>query len=398
MNTVINCLLVFFGITAVETIYLFVFALAGRLGRLPNLPDSINRPPHLRRMAVLVPAYKEDMVIVDSAQQALSQTYPREWYDVIIIADSLQAATLQKLSRLPVQVVEVSFDVSTKAKALNATLDRLKKDYDVAVVLDADNVMAPDFLTRINAAFDQGWKVIQGHRVAKNTNTSIAILDAVSEEINTHIFRRGHRVLGLSGSLMGSGMAFDFALFKHHMSQINTTGGFDKELEMRLIHDGFRIDYLDDALCYDEKVQSLAVFEKQRTRWIAAQLKYLRRNLPSGIRQLLRGNFDYFDKVFQTLFLPRVILLGFLTISLLVALLLGSTELLVLIGAQLGMLLFSFYVAIPVSLMKCLTWKEVSQVPALFFRFLRSITRIGEAGKRFINTPHTTTRTAINEG
>ena len=387
--------LIFFGIIAIETVYLFVFAVAGRLGHFP-LPTPTTRPRQ-RRMAVLVPAYKEDMVIIDSAQQALVQDYPRELYDVIVIADSLQPATLKKLATLPVQVVEVSFEVSTKAKAINATLESLKTAYDVAVVLDADNVMAPDFLTRTNAAFDAGCKVVQGHRVAKNTNTSIAILDAISEEINTHIFRRGHRVLGLSGSLMGSGMAFDFDLFKHYMGQINTTSGFDKELEMRLIRDRFRIDYLDDALCYDEKVQNLAVFEKQRARWIAAQLKYLRRNMPSGLRELLRGNFDYFDKVFGTTFLPRVILLGFLAIGVLLAVVLSSAELGLLTVSQLIMLLFSFYLAIPGDLMKRITWREIGQVPAVFFRFLKSLTRIGEAGKRFIHTPHTTTSTAIKE-
>lgn len=395
MTTIIQLLTALFCLTAIETIYLFVFALAGRWGQLSAPVISLGG--RSRRMAVLVPTYKEDMVIIDSAQQALLQDYPSNAYDVIIIADSLQDATLKKLATLPVQVVEVSFDVSTKAKALNATMERLKADYDVAVVLDADNVMAIDFLSRINAAFDHGWKVVQGHRVAKNTNTSIAILDAVSEEINTHIFRRGHRVLGLSGSLMGSGMAFDYTLFKHYMSQINTTSGFDKELEMRLIRDHYRIDYLDDALCYDEKVQSLAVFEKQRTRWIAAQLKYLRRNLPSGIQQLFRGNFDYFDKVFLTMFLPRVILLGVLSIGVLLSILVGSIELFALVGSQLALLLWSFYLGIPADLMKRVTWKELIQLPALFFRFLRSITRIGEAGKRFINTPHSTTSTAINE-
>ena len=395
MTIVISLLLLFFYLTAIETIYLFVFTVAGKLGRLPE--PALNTNPVWKRMAVLIPAYKEDAVIIDSAQQALLQDYPRGAYDIIVIADSLQESTLRKLKALPIQVVEVNFEVSTKAKALNATMAQLKTGYDVAVVLDADNVMATDFLTRLNMGFNGGWKAVQGHRVAKNTNTSVAILDAVSEEINTYILRRGHRVLGLSGSLMGSGMAFDFGLFRHYMSQINTTGGFDKELEMRLIRDHFQIDYLEDALCYDEKVQNAAVFERQRARWIAAQLKYLRRNLPSGIVQLFQGNIDYFDKVFLTLFLPRVILLGFLIIGVGVAMLLSSMGLLLLAGGQLILLLFSFYVATPTDLLKRITWKEISQVPGLFFRFLRSLTQIGEASKRFINTPHTTTSTAINE-
>ncbi len=394
MNIVLSILLVFFGLTAVETLYLFLFTLAGRLGKVPG-PSPVSEAGR-RRMAVLIPAYKEDFVIVDSARQALVQDYPQTHYEVIVIADSLQAATLRQLGELPVRVVEVSFEVSTKAKALNATMAQLEPGYEVAVVLDADNVMAPDFLTQVNAAFAGGWNVLQGHRVAKNTNTSVAILDAVSEEINTHIFRKGHRVLGLSGSLMGSGMAFDFALFRHYMNQINTTGGFDKELEMRLIRDQYCIEYLEDALCYDEKVQNLAVFEKQRARWIAAQIKYLRRNLLPGLGQLVRGNFDYFDKVFLTALLPRVILLGFLSIGTLLALVMRSPALIVLAGGQLVLLLFSFYLAVPKALMERVTWQEIRQLPAVFFRFLRSLTRIGEAGKRFIHTPHNTTGEAMN--
>jgi cellulose synthase/poly-beta-1,6-N-acetylglucosamine synthase-like glycosyltransferase len=180
------------------------------------------------------------------------------------------------------------------------------------------------------------------------------------------------------------------------MSQINTTGGFDKELEMRLILDRIPINYLEDALCYDEKVQSSAVFERQRTRWIAAQLKYLRRNFMSGLIQLFKGNIDYFDKVFMTMLFPRVILLGFLSISALLSLLMASYSLLLFAIAQLFVLSLSFYIATPSSLLERLTYKEIRQVPGLFLRFLRAATRIGEASKSFINTPHTTTSEVIN--
>jgi cellulose synthase/poly-beta-1,6-N-acetylglucosamine synthase-like glycosyltransferase len=45
----------------------------------------------------------------------------------------------------PIKLIEVSFDKSTKSKALNKAMATLDQDYDIAVVLDADNVMAPDF-------------------------------------------------------------------------------------------------------------------------------------------------------------------------------------------------------------------------------------------------------------
>ena len=75
----------------------------------------------------------------------------------------------------------------------------------------------------------------QGHRIAKNVNNSFAILDAISEEINNLIFRKAHRVVGLSSALIGSGMAFDYKIFKKEMKDIKAIGGFDKELEMNFL-------------------------------------------------------------------------------------------------------------------------------------------------------------------
>jgi 1,2-diacylglycerol 3-beta-glucosyltransferase len=251
-------LYVFYGLTAFFAGYALIFSIAGLWTQKQVIVDAQNLQSPFKRMAILLPAYKEDAVIVDSARRALTQAYPQQSYEVIVIADSLQPDTLLQLYALPVRVIEVSFDVSTKAKALNVALEQLH-GFDVAVILDADNVMAPRFLHLINIAFNQGWRAVQGHRMAKNKNTSIAILDALSEEIQNHILRKGHRSLGLSSALIGSGMAFDFELFRTLMQQIHTTGGFDKELEMRLLKQRIKINYLEKAICYDEKVQNLGV-------------------------------------------------------------------------------------------------------------------------------------------
>jgi len=100
----------------------------------------------------------------------------------------------------------------------------------MVVILDADNLMAKDFLKRMNLGFANGFKVIQGHRIAKNSDTSFALLDGISEEINNHIFRQGHRAAGLSSALIGSAMGFEYVLFKRFMIDIDAIGGFDKEL------------------------------------------------------------------------------------------------------------------------------------------------------------------------
>ena len=148
----------------ISCLYVFVFAVAGHAYKKRKHTGKSK----LHKIAVFIPAYKEDNVIVDVANEALKQEYPPSFYDVIVIADSLQDNTLKKLRELPVKVVEVSFEKSTKTKALNAAMDQVTRSYDYALILDADNLMESRFLTKLNDAFNKGFKVVQGHRKAKN--------------------------------------------------------------------------------------------------------------------------------------------------------------------------------------------------------------------------------------
>lgn len=288
--------------------YYLIFALASKVGRFSKRAPAENTQ---RKFAVLIPGYKEDNVICEAAGEALKQNYPSDLFDVVVIADSFKPQTLKSLRELPIKVIEVSFEVSTKSKALNKAMEQIGDDYDVALILDADNIMERDFIEKVNHSFNCGYIIVQGHRVAKNTNTPFAILDAISEEINNSIFRKGHRVLGLSSALIGSGMAFDYKFFKQRMLGIKAVGGFDKELELTLLREGYVIEYLDHAIVFDEKVQKAEVFANQRKRWLSAQFVYFKRFCLSGIYHFFsNGNIDFLDKVYQMIAPPRVLLLG----------------------------------------------------------------------------------------
>ena len=83
-------------------------------------------------------------------------------------------------------------DLNMKSRSLHAALETPSvADADIVMILDADNIMAPGCLEKVNAAFHAGYQAIQCHRTAKNKNTSVALLDAMSEEININLFRRG---------------------------------------------------------------------------------------------------------------------------------------------------------------------------------------------------------------
>ena len=207
------------------------------------------------RMAVLIPAYREDRVIDQSVEAILAQQYPRERYEAVVIADHCAPATLERLGQLPIRLLEVEFENSSKAKALNYAVAQLAaagETFDMAVILDADNTVAPDFLSRLNDGYHSGAQAIQAHRRAKNLHTDTALLDAVSEEINNSIFRKGHVALGVSSALIGSGMAFDYNWFCNNITQVSSAGE-DKELEVLLLKQGIFIEYLDDVEVLDEK-------------------------------------------------------------------------------------------------------------------------------------------------
>lgn len=375
---------------ALAVLYILLFSFAGLFYRQPPFPAV----PVFRKIAVMIPGYKEDQVIFEVASLALKQDYPAELFDVVVIADSFQPETLKLLKTLPIIVIEVRFDKSTKAKALNKAMEQLTGPYDIAVVLDADNIMAEDFLHKVNAIFEKPFIAVQGHRQAKNLDTPLAILDAISEEINNHIFRKGHRVIGLSAAIIGSGMAFRYPFFKELMKDVTAVGGFDKEIELKMLKAGHTIEYMDDAAVYDEKVQKAEVFSNQRRRWLSAQLIYFRKSIFDSLWNLLaHGNVDYFDKSIQFIQPPRVLLLGSV-------LLLSPVFLIYQILLNGPPALTAAWIALPAGVLCALlfsvprryytraTLKAVLTLPAGMFLMLKSLLRIKGANKQFIHTRH----------
>lgn len=318
-------------VLAASTIYILVFALASCLPRRKASPApsdiggngaSVIPPSEGQRQSFLIlfPAYKEDSVIVSSVRSALEQDYPKELFHVAVISDNMQPETNEQLSQLPITVLQPDFEKSSKAKALQYAVSYfsphtshpspLTPHPTKVVILDADNMVEPDFLSRLDAVCRQGHRAIQCHRTAKNSDNGIAALDGVSEEINNSLFRRGHSRLGLSAGLIGSGMCFDYELFAEDVMQLSSAVE-DRELEGLLARQGVHIHYAEDIMVYDEKVSSSDNFQRQRLRWMSGQVQTLMLMLPYVPKAIVRGNVNYVDKTFQQALVPRSLLLLF---------------------------------------------------------------------------------------
>src|SRR5687767_690407 len=105
-----------FALGAATVIYLLFLAICGKY--IYRNRFTANTLTASARIAILVPGYKEDGIILSTAQSLQKLEYPASLYDIYIIADSFHPGTLEELYKMPVNVLEVSFSKSTKTKAL----------------------------------------------------------------------------------------------------------------------------------------------------------------------------------------------------------------------------------------------------------------------------------------
>lgn len=371
-------------VMAANVLYILFFALTALLPTRTS-HSSLSTSHASPNFLILFPAYHEDAVIVNSVRTFLHQDYSKELYEVVVISDHMSPATNALLSKLPITLLQPSFEKSSKAKALQFAMAQTKKDYDYVVILDADNVVAHDFLSKL-AQMANPREVIQCHRTAKNADNDIAVLDGISEEINNSIFRRGHNRIGLSSALIGSGMCFDYEWFKENVKHLDSAVE-DRELEALLLKQGIFIRYADDIYVMDEKVSNSENFQRQRLRWMTGQVQALFRMLPYIPRAIVSGNINYIDKTLQQALIPRSILLVLIPLFTLVFTLIEQFSILNWLLLLIALLL-ALFLAIPSRLRTKAIFSKAMSLPQLVWRMLTNILHIRPKNKDFIHTTH----------
>ena len=297
-----------FAFTAGTVLYLGIFAVSS----LFDKSQELKKAKIQRRFIVLIPSYKQDAVIEHTVLSILGQSYPQRMFDVIVISDHQDEMTNMRLAQYPITLLTPNFEESSKAKSLQYAILNLPefKIYDVAIILDADNIVETEFLSTINDAYENAsTKAIQLHRISRNRDTAAARMDAVFEEINNNIFRKGHINIGLSSALAGSGVAYDFNWFKDNIMKTKTAGE-DKELEALLLRQGIFIDYFDDIYVYGEKKRTTEKLNEQRGRWAIQQIHNVIRNIRFLPGAIFRKQHDLTDKIIQWILIPRTTMMS----------------------------------------------------------------------------------------
>jgi len=269
-----------------------VLACAGYLMLLTVLSGRPRTPiaaAPRKRFRVVIPAHDESGGIAATIESLYAIDYPRELFDVLVVADNCTDDTADRARKAGASVLERRNDVERgKGYALNYAFERLPENVDAAVVIDADTLVSPNLLRAFATRLEAGADAIQADYAVRNPNASwrtrlIAIAFGAF-----HIVRsRGRERLGVSAGLRGNGMCFSARVLRavpHSAYSIVE----DVEYGIRLADAGYRVFYADEAHVYGEMVSEARAARSQRERWEggrqALTKKYGRPLLVRGLR------------------------------------------------------------------------------------------------------------------
>ena len=151
-------LLIIFGFFLLYLAVLSILALTAR-------KRKVTKTSRFRKMAVIVPAHNEEVTIGRTLHSLLAVNYPRDSYDLIVIADNCTDRTADR-ARASGAIVYERENVALQGKghALRWCFDLLLSGnlkYEALVVVDADSVVSNNFLEVMNFYLEKGGKAIQ---------------------------------------------------------------------------------------------------------------------------------------------------------------------------------------------------------------------------------------------
>lgn len=232
------------------------------------------------RFMAIIPAHNEAAVVANLVESLKKQNYPKELYDVYVIADNCTDNTAEK-AREAGAIVYERFDETKKTKgfALQWFLAQKIEEnapYDAFCVFDADNIADSNFLTAMNKKLNQGETVVQGYRDIKNPSDNwITAGYAIFYWTMNRFYHLARYNVGLSPLLNGTGFMVRFDIIKETGWNTKTLTE-DIEFSLKNIIEGRKLGWATDAIVYDEQPTGFKQSWSQRTRWTVGHIQCMK--------------------------------------------------------------------------------------------------------------------------
>jgi len=357
---------IFFFIFLATTLYILIFIIFSKKKRKDEYPKASKK----YRFCILISLNQNDEDILDTIKNLIKLSYPRDMYDIYIIPYNIDDSIIQRIKNLSAKIIIPTYkgDI-TKSKSIEYAVNYLSDSgiyYDACVILESGDTLDENFLMKVNDAYESGCVAIQTHRITKYINSAEEELISISKEINNAIFRKGHTNIGLSSALMETGMVLDMGLLKKY---INTTNSkiFEKQLEDTLLKKRVYIEFLDYVYTYDSVnyKKNGRIHHKYKNRH---KIRFSASPLMLPIA-LLNNNWDYSDKLIQSILPSRYLLILLITLFAIISSLTDWT-MSVKWWALLAILIITFISAIPDYLVNNKLFKGILLFPIILVKIL----------------------------
>ena len=251
--------------------YWLIISLFG-FGKAERLPE---REPE-KRFLVLVPAHNEAEVIGSLVENLMNLDYPKELFEVCVIADNCTDKTAdisRKLGAIVLEHTSLPGEKKGKPYAIKYAIDFISIDnfltseFDAIAIFDADNLVTTNYLREMNHHLLNGEKLIQCYLDSKNPNDNwITLGYATSYYFMNRSWQLAKYRLGLGNAIGGTGFCVDTGVIK----EVGWTARSlteDLEFTMQCLLKGIPTSWCHHARVYDEKPVKFKDSCVQRLRW-----------------------------------------------------------------------------------------------------------------------------------
>jgi cellulose synthase/poly-beta-1,6-N-acetylglucosamine synthase-like glycosyltransferase/peptidoglycan/xylan/chitin deacetylase (PgdA/CDA1 family)/spore germination protein YaaH len=282
-----------------------LFALIDRL-RKRKVPVIEGFMP---RVAILVPAYNEETVIVRTIRSVLNSDYPN--LHVIVIDDGSTDRTAEvAMQAYAAEIALHKLQVMTKpnagkAEALNFAVATLTEDFYVGI--DADTVIASDAVSKLICHFtDPKVGAVAGNaRVGNKVNlwTRWQALEYITSQ---NFERRALDLFDVVTVVPGAIGAWRTEAVRHGGGYPVNTVAEDADLTMNLLEQGYKVIYEDQSLAFTEAPINANGLMRQRFRWSFGTLQAVFKHKRAFVNNKAMGLFALPNILVFQILLPLV--------------------------------------------------------------------------------------------
>lgn len=263
------------------------------------------------RIAVVIPAHNEELLIQRCIGSVLACEHV-EPEDIVVVADNCTDATAERAREVGARVL-IRQDLQQRGKgyALAFAFAQLQTErteqadrWDAYAVVDADTVVAPNFLSECRRLLTAGADAVQVRYFVRNAEDSLRTrLMRVALLAFNALRPRGRVWWGFSAGICGNG----FALTKETVRAVPYDAHSiveDLEYHLRLVRAGRRVSFSDETTVWADMPTTGAAVATQRARWEGGRLRVLRETGLSLLRAICAGQYVLIEPLLDLLLLP----------------------------------------------------------------------------------------------